>query len=62
MTTKQLIAEISKALDQVPEAVLHDILEYLNGIKGKSETEIRRAQHLGRLLREDKELLEKLAK
>ena len=62
MTTKQLIAEINKALDQVPETALHDILEYLKGLQGKSEAEMLRSRHLGRILKEDKELLEKLAK
>lgn len=62
MTTKQLISEINKALDHVPDSVLTDILTYLNSLKGKSEEELKRATHLRKILEEDKSLLERLAK
>ena len=62
MTTKQLIAEINKALNQVPDSALTNILNYLNSLKGKSEEEIRKVSHLSKILEEDKELLERLAK
>ena len=62
MTTKQLISEINKALDQVPDSVLNNIPAYLNSLKGKSEEEVKRVSHLRRILEEDKRLLERLAK
>ncbi|MGB4848443.1 MAG: hypothetical protein WBP41_11025 [Saprospiraceae bacterium] len=62
MTTKQLISEINKVLDQVPDSALSNILSYLNSLKGKSEEEVNRASHLRRILEEDKTLLERLAK
>ena len=62
MTTKQLISEINKVLDQVPDSALTNILSYLNSLKGKSEEEVKRASHLRKILEEDKGLLERLAK
>lgn len=62
MTTKQLISEINKALDHVPDSVLSNILIYLNSLKGKSEEEVKRASQLRMILEEDKNLLERLAK
>ncbi len=62
MTTKQLISEINKALDQVPDSALSNILAYLNSLKGKSEEEVKRSSYLRRILEEDKRLLERLAK
>lgn len=62
MTTKQLIAEINKVLDHVPDSVLSNILSYLKTVEGKSEEEIDRTGYLKRILEEDKELLERLAK
>jgi hypothetical protein len=62
MTTKQLIAEISKVLNQVPDSALTTVLSYLNSLKGKSEEELKRVSHLKKILEEDKELLERLAK
>ena len=62
MTTKQLISEINKVLRQVPDSALSNVLAYLNSLRGKSEEEIKRASHLKKILEEDKELLERLAK
>ena len=62
MATKQLISEINKVLDQVPDTALSNILAYLNSLKGKSDEEVKRASHLRRILEEDKRLLERLAK
>ncbi|MDQ3016320.1 MAG: hypothetical protein M3R25_06350 [Bacteroidota bacterium] len=62
MTTKQLIVAINQVLEQVPESALRNVLDYLNSVKGKSEQEINRATHLKRVLEEDRELLEQLAR
>ena len=61
MTGKQLKSKITEVLDEVPEAILAEVWEYLNVVRGKSEKEIRRAHNLQRILKEDKVLLEKLA-
>ena len=61
MTTKQLKAEISKALDNVSEEMLVDVLKYLTALQGKSDAEMLRAKRIRRMLVEDKDLLTKLA-
>lgn len=61
MTTTDLKLEIRKAIDSVPESVLVDILEYLKQIQITPSEKIDLSQHLGLILREDKELLQRLA-
>ncbi len=61
MTTQQIKQEIVKVLEQVPDEVLTDILDYLNELKGKSEDQVLRIKHFRRILEEDKNLLKRLA-
>lgn len=61
MTAKDLKTEIQKVLDDVPESLLEDVLLYLKEIQKKSSSEFTNAQHLKKILTEDKELLQKLA-
>jgi hypothetical protein len=61
MTTADLKFEIKKAIDEVPESVLVDILEYLNQIKTSPKDKIDLSLHLGLIIREDRELLKRLA-
>ncbi len=61
MTKADLKQEIKKAIDEVPESVLVDVLEYLKQIKATPEEKIDLARHLSQILREDKELLQRLA-
>ena len=61
MTTTDLKVEIQKAIDSVPEAVLVDILEYLKQIQSSPREKIVLSKNLGEVLREDKELLQRLA-
>ena len=61
MTTKQLKARIAEALEEVPESALTEVWNYLNEVRGKSEEELKRIHSLRRILREDADLLEKLA-
>jgi hypothetical protein len=61
MTTADLKFEIKKAIDEVPESVLVDILEYLNQIKTSPKNKIDLSLHLGLIIREDRELLKRLA-
>ena len=62
MTTKEIKSEIQKALDNIPESVMQDILDYLKAIQDKSADKLKLGKNLRNILIEDKELLEKLAK
>jgi hypothetical protein len=61
MTTQQLRAEINKFLDKVPEAVLKDVLDFLEEAQTKTKRQIDLSRNLRKILREDKDLLQKLA-
>jgi hypothetical protein len=62
MTTKDIIKEINRVIQEVPENFLEDILTYLKQIEKKSKTDVEALSDLKRILKEDQELLEKLAK
>lgn len=61
MTTKQLKQEVVKALDQMPDEVLTELLAYLQSLQGMDVATIQRAHHLKRILVEDDALLKSLA-
>jgi mRNA-degrading endonuclease RelE of RelBE toxin-antitoxin system len=61
MTSIEIKTEIQKVLDQVPENVLYDILDFLKELQDKSADQIKLANNLRKILSEDKELLDKLA-
>jgi hypothetical protein len=61
MTKEQLKEEIQKALDEVPETALADILRYLKDVRSKSSDKVEMSQNLRKILKEDKELLDRLA-
>ncbi len=62
MTTLEVKTQIQNILDQVPENILHDILDYLKQIQHQSHDQIKFSNNLKKILTEDKELLERLAK
>jgi len=62
MTTKQIKTRIKKALDNIPENLLEDILAYLEEIQDKSSDNVMMTQQLRKILTEDQDLLKKLAK
>ena len=62
MTTKEIRSEIQKTLENIPENVLQDILDYLKAIQGKSADKIKLGKNLRHILTEGKELLDKLAR
>jgi len=66
MTAQEMKSEIEKALDNAPESVLEDVLNYLKiYIKIADDHSAQKrtlAKHLDAILREDKTLLERLAK
>lgn len=61
MTVVELKSEINKALNEVPESVLVDVLDLLNEMKLKTLNDPKFSSHLKRILTEDRELLQKLA-
>ena len=62
MSREEIKSAISELMDNTPDAVLNEILDYLQTIKGKSTDNIQLSQNLRTILHEDKELLQRLAK
>ena len=62
MTTKKILKEINRVIQEVPENFLEDILSYLRQIEKKSKNDVKAFSDLKRIFKEDQELLEKLAK
>ena len=62
MSTNEIKAEIQKLLDNVPDVILSDLLDYLRKAQNQSNNQIELSHHLRKIISEDKELLEKLAK
>ena len=61
MTAIEIKTEIQKVLDQVPESILQDVLDFLKELQTKSVDDIKLANNLRKIISEDRELLEKLA-
>jgi hypothetical protein len=61
MTVIEVRTEIEKVLNEVPENILPEILEYLKQIQHQSPDQIRLDNNLKKILAEDKELFERLA-
>lgn len=62
MTAKEIKSEIQKSLDNVPEIVLQDILDFLKKAESQPVETLSLMRDLRDILTEDKELLERLAK
>lgn len=62
MAVPEIKNEILKVLDTFPDDVLSEVLKFLKSVKGKSLHTIGLSQSFKKILEEDKELLEKLAK
>jgi mRNA-degrading endonuclease RelE of RelBE toxin-antitoxin system len=61
MTSVQIKNEIQKALDQVPETVLQDILDFVKELQTQTPEQIKLTNNLKKILLEDKSLLQRLA-
>ncbi|MCF8336254.1 MAG: hypothetical protein K9H65_06605 [Bacteroidales bacterium] len=61
MNKSDLKREINKVMDEIPESELENILEYLKEIKDSSPEKTNLSKNLGKIIREDKELLRRLA-
>jgi len=62
MSKEEIKHEINKVLDHFPDKTLQDILSFLKNIEGKQTISIADRTVLEKILSEDKDLLEKLAK
>lgn len=62
MKAHDLKLEIRKSLDNVPESVLEQVLALLKQAESHPENQLAFANNLRKILSEDKELLERLAK
>jgi len=62
MTTKQIKSEIQKLLDTVPDDILQDLFDYLKEVQKQTKSQAELTSHLRKIIHEDRELLEKLAK
>lgn len=62
MTSLELKKEIQTVLDSLPEDSLTEVLAFLRLVEEQGSNKIVMADNVRRILLEDKELLEKLAK
>ena len=62
MKTTEIKEEINKIIETLPDEVLGDLLEYLQQIEKNTSEKFQLTKNLRKILTEDKELLEKLAK
>jgi len=62
MSSKEIKTEIQKSLDNVPDSVLQDILDFLRQVEKQPADRLTLTKNLRDILTEDKELLERLAK
>jgi hypothetical protein len=61
MATKEIKEQINIVIDNIPDDVLEDVLNYLKSLTDKSTSNIHLSQNLSKILQEDKNLLERLA-
>jgi hypothetical protein len=62
MSKNEVKEQINKVLDNVSDEALESILGYLQELISKSETDFILSNNLKKILSEDKEVLERLAK
>ena len=62
MSSKEIKTEIQKSLDNVPDSVLQDVLDFLRQAEKQPADRLTLTKNLRDILTEDKELLERLAK
>jgi hypothetical protein len=61
MSTQEIRKEIHKVVDNMPEDVLQNILDYFKTIEHSSKDTVKLTYNLKKILTEDKLLLQKLA-
>ena len=61
MTKTDLKIKINQAIENAPETVLQAVLDYLTQIQEDSSDKVTLSQNIGKILREDRDLLQRLA-
>lgn len=62
MKTTEIKDEINKIIEKLPNEILGDILEYLQQVENTTTEKFQLTKNVRKILIEDRELLEKLAK
>jgi hypothetical protein len=62
MSKEEIKHEINRVLDQFSDKALQDLLSFLKGIETRQSISLLFGDNFKKILTEDKELLEKLAK
>lgn len=62
MTTTEIKEELHRVVDQVPDTSLNEALAFLKALQSNSPERLKRAENFKKILKEDKELLQRLAK
>ncbi|MEQ8358071.1 MAG: hypothetical protein RH860_01195 [Cytophagales bacterium] len=52
--------KLHKVVDELPDSISQQVLDYLTKIKNKSTQELKRVEHINKILQEDNEVLIKL--
>jgi hypothetical protein len=61
MKEQNVKIEIHKVIDMLPDDISEDVLDYLKSILEKSSDEIKTSNNLSKILKEDRNLLDRLA-
>jgi hypothetical protein len=61
MKEQNVKTEIHKVIDMLPDDISKDVLDYLKSILKKSSDQIRTSNNLSKILKEDRNLLNRLA-
>jgi hypothetical protein len=61
MSTQEIRSEIHKVVDNMPDDILQNILEYFKTIEHSSKDRVKLSYNLKKILSEDNSLLQKLA-
>lgn len=61
MSNKNVKAEISRLIDEIPEESLGEVLAYLKEVKKLNLKDLRTSNNLNKILKEDRNLLKRLA-
>jgi hypothetical protein len=61
MNKQNVKIEIHKVIDMLPDDISKDVLEYLKSILKKSSDEVRTSNNLSKIIKEDRNLLNRLA-
>ena len=61
MKEQNVKTEIHKVIDMLPDDISKDVLDYLKSILEKSTNQVRTSNNLSKILKEDRNLLNRLA-